>query len=101
MQEAKQSKVDKENKIYFEKIKKERLEDEAHRKKVRQQIATDRAEKIAQRNAEKQRKSSSSFDSSEIIGVNANKTTKDHDCSYLNIRQLDGTNVRHRFEGLY
>lgn len=98
LQEAKQDRVDKENKKYFEQIKKERLEDEAHRKKVRDQIAKDRAEKIAQRNAEKQR-------SSPEINVvpssieHANNINLNHDYSNLNIRQLDGTNLRNKFEG--
>ncbi|KAI8082261.1 hypothetical protein BDF21DRAFT_258728 [Thamnidium elegans] len=94
LQEAKQDRVDKENKKYFDQIKKERLEDEAHRKKVREQIAKDRAEKIAQRNAEKQRSPEINVASSaEFSTSNAN-----HDYSNLNIRQLDGTNIRSKFE---
>lgn len=97
LQEAKQDRVDKENKKYFDQIKKERLEDEAHRKKVREQIAKDRAEKIAQRNAEKQRSPEINVASSaEFSTSNAN-----HEYSNLNIRQLDGTNIRSKFEGIY
>lgn len=95
MQEAKQTRVDKENKIYFDKLKKERLEDEAHRKRVREQIARDRAEKIAQRNAEKQRTASPTAEAN----ANGSSTSIYHSVSNLNIRQLDGSNIRHQFEG--
>lgn len=103
LQEAKQSRVDKENKIYFEKIKKERLDDEAHRKKVREQIARDRAEKIAQRNSEKQRQnltSPSATAPTEEGGSSSSFNNNNHVYSNLNIRQLDGSNIRHQFEGL-
>lgn len=95
MQEARQSRVDKENKIYFEKIKKERLQDEAHRKKVREQIATDRAEKISQRNTERQRSSPVLQENRSSSSLNASEF------SNLNIRQLNGTNIRYKFEGKY
>lgn len=103
MQEANQNKVDKENKIYFDKLKKERLEDEAHRKRVRQQIAADRAEKIARREAEKQRQDSpnSSFENENENGKTIHKSPAEFNTSHLNIRQLDGTNIRNRFEGKY
>lgn len=55
LEQAKQDRIDRENKIYFDKIKKERKADEEHKKKVREQIARDRAEKIAARKAEKER----------------------------------------------
>lgn len=97
MQEARQSRVDKENKIYFDKIKKERLQDEAHRKKVREQIATDRAEKIAQRNTERQRS---------LPGIHVQQNLNNpsytaNEFSNLNIRQLNGTNIRNKFQGNY
>ncbi|CAO3633508.1 unnamed protein product [Mucor fragilis] len=100
LQEAQQSRVDKENKIYFEKIKKERQEDEAHRKRVREQIARDRAEKIAQRNAEKQRQNSTFTTLPTDEGASSSSLNDDsrHAYSNLNIRQLDGSNIRHQFE---
>lgn len=103
LQEAQQSRVDKENKIYFEKIKKERQEDEAHRKRVREQIARDRAEKIAQRNAEKQRQNSTFTTLPTDEGASSSSLNDDsrHAYSNLNIRQLDGSNIRHQFEGIY
>ncbi|KAF1807562.1 hypothetical protein FB192DRAFT_1270770 [Mucor lusitanicus] len=104
LQEAQQSRVDKENKIYFEKIKKERQEDEAHKKKVREQIARDRAEKIAQRNAEKQRQNST-LSSTTLLAEEGTSSSSSlsnssshHVYSNLNIRQLDGSNIRHQFE---
>lgn len=103
LQEARQSRVDKENKIYFEKIKKERQDDEAHRKKVREQIARDRAEKIAQRNTEKQRQNSTSspvITPTEGGGSSSSLNNNNHAFSNLNIRQLDGSNIRHQFEGI-
>lgn len=103
LQEAQQSRVDKENKIYFEKIKKERQEDEAHRRKVREQIARDRAEKIAQRNAEKQRQNSTASPTTLSTEEGATSSSSlnnssHHAYSNLNIRQLDGSNIRHQFE---
>lgn len=98
MQEANQNRVDKENKIYFDKLKKERLEDEAHRKRVRQQIAADRAEKIARREAEKQRQDSSTSSFENKNEKTIHKSSAEFNTSHLNIRQLDGTNIRHRFE---
>ncbi|GAN03127.1 UBX domain-containing protein 4-like isoform X2 [Mucor ambiguus] len=103
LQEAQQSRVDKENKIYFEKIKKERQEDEAHRKRVREQIARDRAEKIAQRNAEKKRQNSTSsttLPTEESTSSSSLSNNSHHAYSNLNIRQLDGSNIRHQFEAV-
>ncbi|KAL7309297.1 hypothetical protein PS15m_011401 [Mucor circinelloides] len=103
LQEAQQSRVDKENKIYFEKIKKERQEDEAHRKRVREQIARDRAEKIAQRNAEKQRQNSTAstaLATEEGASSSSLSNSNNHAYSNLNIRQLDGSNIRHQFEAV-
>jgi recombination DNA repair RAD52 pathway protein len=101
MQEAKQDRKDKENKVYFDKLRKEKMEDEAHRKRVRQQIATDRAEKIAQRNAEKERKNSITppppFVDEKSNG--SSSSSINHEFSNLNIRQLNGTNIRNKFEG--
>jgi hypothetical protein len=40
---------DQQNKIYFAKIKQEKQADEAHRRKIKEQIARDREEKMAER----------------------------------------------------
>lgn len=45
---------DKQNRIHLEKVKKERKADEEYKKKVKEQIAKDRADQIAARKAEKQ-----------------------------------------------
>ncbi|CEP12960.1 hypothetical protein [Parasitella parasitica] len=107
LQDAQQLRIDKENKVYYEKIRKERQEDEAHRKRVREQIARDRAEKIAQRNAEKQRQSSESpiitQQAATAAAENSSSSSlksKSHMYSNLNIRQLDGSNIRHQFEAI-
>ncbi|KAI7904310.1 uncharacterized protein BX663DRAFT_338558 [Cokeromyces recurvatus] len=99
MQEAKQLQQDKETQIYLAKLKKERQEEEAHRKKVREQIARDRAEKMAKRNIERQQHQNSfPFDSNNAEKVinNRNRLSSSH--SNLSIRQLDGSNIRHQFE---
>jgi hypothetical protein len=46
---------DKQNRIHLEKVKKERKADEEYKKKVKEQIAKDRADQIAARKVEKQR----------------------------------------------
>lgn len=120
IQEAQQMKKDKENQIYLEKMKKERKEAEEHKRKVREQIARDREEKMAQRKANKERQelaasaSSSSQRDNEMRYIKSffpiailwlidiqNSTTKrqGYEFSNLNIRLLDGTNLRHQFEG--
>ncbi|KAG2206696.1 hypothetical protein INT47_003638 [Mucor saturninus] len=96
MQEARQSRVDQENKIYFEKIKKEKLQDEAHRKKVREQIATDRAEKMASQRRERERSSLPHLQQQEVHSNSGNSSNSEF--SNLNIRQLNGTNLRNKFE---
>ncbi|OBZ89602.1 UBX domain-containing protein 4 [Choanephora cucurbitarum] len=95
MQEAQQNRMDKENKVYFDRIKKERQEEEAHRRKVREQIARDRAEKMAKRSAEKQR--SPTEEAIDESHVKAN-SSQSHELSNLSIRQLDGSSIRHQFK---
>lgn len=48
----------KQNKQYFDKIKKEKREDEEHRRRIKEQIARDRAEQMAARQAAKQQRKS-------------------------------------------
>ncbi|KAG1463589.1 hypothetical protein G6F46_003405 [Rhizopus delemar] len=100
IQEAQQMKKDKENQIYLEKMKKERKEAEEHKRKVREQIARDREEKMAQRKANKERQELAASASSSSQRDNEMSTTKrqGYEFSNLNIRLLDGTNLRHQFE---
>ena len=60
MQHTRDQMEDQRNKQHFAKIKKEKREDEEHRRKIKEQIARDRAEQMAARQAAKQRKSDSS-----------------------------------------
>ncbi|CEG66689.1 hypothetical protein RMATCC62417_03224 [Rhizopus microsporus] len=96
IQEAQQMQKDKENQLYLEKIKKERKEAEEHKRRVREQIARDRAERLAERKAEKERQEVAGSSSQQID--NTSKKRHNHEYSNLNIRLLDGTNMRHQFE---
>ncbi|KAI8988428.1 hypothetical protein BDF20DRAFT_855639 [Mycotypha africana] len=108
MQEARQNQMDRDHQMYFAKLKKERKEEEAHKRRVREQIARDRAEKMEKRNAEKQLHSASTSATSltnSTVDSNSSSsscfkaaTTHPHAYSNLNIRQLDGSNIRHKFE---
>lgn len=66
IQEAQQMQKDKENQLYLEKIKKERKEAEVHKRRVREQIARDRAERLAERKAEKERQEVAGSSSQQI-----------------------------------
>ncbi|KAI9482969.1 MAG: ubiquitin-related domain-containing protein [Benjaminiella poitrasii] len=96
-QETIQSVEEKQNKIYFEKLKKERKEDEEYKKKIKEQIAKDRAVQMAARKAEKQRL----MDEKEKTQSNKEASSQTHSDSHnhcnLNIKQLDGSSVRHSF----
>ncbi|KAI8978128.1 hypothetical protein BDB01DRAFT_852662 [Pilobolus umbonatus] len=88
LQDARIQRENRENKLYYDKIKKDRQQDELHRQKVKAQIARDRAEKSAQRQMmmnEQKKETSTSY-------------SVDHHHSNLNIRQLDGSNIRYRFD---
>lgn len=54
-QETRQSLQEKQNKIYLEKVKKEKRENEEYKRKVKEQIARDRENQIAATKAEKRR----------------------------------------------
>ncbi|KAI8880181.1 hypothetical protein K501DRAFT_191877 [Backusella circina FSU 941] len=97
LEKAKQDRIDRENKIYFDKIKKERKADEEHKKKVREQIARDRAEKIASRKAERERQSSIDDGKLEQQQGSSSSPSKSYNTCNLNIRQLDGSTIRHQF----
>lgn len=58
MQQTRQQLENKQNKQYFDKIKKEKREDEEHRRRIKEQIARDRAEQMAARQAAKQQRKS-------------------------------------------
>ncbi|CAO3701701.1 unnamed protein product [Rhizopus microsporus] len=96
IQEAQQMQKDRENQLYLERIKKERKEAEEHKRRVREQIARDRAERLAERKAEKERQEAAGSSSQQID--NTSKKRHNHEYSNLNIRLLDGTNMRHQFE---
>lgn len=56
MQKTREELENRQNKLYFEKLKKEKKEEEEHRKRIREQIARDRAEQLAARQAEQKRR---------------------------------------------
>ncbi|KAI7884325.1 hypothetical protein K492DRAFT_174236 [Lichtheimia hyalospora FSU 10163] len=94
MQQTKQQLENKQNKQYFDKIKKEKREDEEHRKRIKEQIARDRAEQMASRQAAKQQRKLASSSSSE---TSVKRASSQHDHSSISIRQLDGSTMRNRF----
>ncbi|KAL0078616.1 hypothetical protein J3Q64DRAFT_1765385 [Phycomyces blakesleeanus] len=90
-QETKESLEDKQNKAYFDKLRKEKKEEEEHRKRVKEQIARDRAEKAASRQVAKP---SNPVETSEP----KQKSRQNSDQSKLSIRQLDGSTLRNTFQ---
>ncbi|KAF7725875.1 hypothetical protein EC973_009207 [Apophysomyces ossiformis] len=94
LQKAQQSIEDRQNKLYFAKLKKEKREDEEHRQKIREQIARDREEQMAERQRKKADANSTERSSSNPTP----KTVRHHDESHLSIRQLDGSTMRRKFE---
>ncbi|KAL7332677.1 hypothetical protein PS15p_201696 [Mucor circinelloides] len=97
-QETQQALQDKQNRLHLEKVKKERKADEEYKKKVKEQIAKDRADQIAARKAEKQRleeHEKQEQHTTTLVGNSSSKGYYDH--SNLNIKQLDGSSLRHSF----
>lgn len=80
------------NKAYLEKMKKEKKADEEYKRKVKEQIAIDRASRKADGKATSHNPTSDANGSTILIN---------HDCSNLNIKQLDGTSLRHSFSCNY
>ncbi|KAI8097469.1 uncharacterized protein BX664DRAFT_326451 [Halteromyces radiatus] len=93
---TKQQLQEQQNKIYFAKIKKEKQADEEHRRKIKEQIARDREEKIMERRKQQQQQQQTS-NSSSFSSLSSSQGTKNHDTCHLNIRQVDGVNIRHKF----
>ncbi|KAI7907700.1 uncharacterized protein BX663DRAFT_491769 [Cokeromyces recurvatus] len=91
-QETLQDLKEKQEKTYFEKLKKERKAEEEYKKKIKEQIAKDRADQIAARKAEKQR---ISIEKEKNMNHNTSSDYYSH-CN-LNIKQLNGSNLRHSF----
>ncbi|KAI9278631.1 hypothetical protein BDA99DRAFT_492685 [Phascolomyces articulosus] len=93
MQQTKQQMEDERNKQHFAKIKKEKKEEEEHRRKIKEQIARDRAEQIAARQAAKKRQSEN------VLPLPQRKSSSgQHDSSSISIRQLDGSSIRNKFQ---
>lgn len=74
--------------MYLEKVKKEKKEQEEYKKRIKEQIQKDRADQSASR---KQQQATSSIKSPSPD----NKSFYDH-CN-LNIKQLNGTSLKHHF----
>ncbi|KAI9319438.1 hypothetical protein BX666DRAFT_2025732 [Dichotomocladium elegans] len=96
IQKTRQELEEKQNKLYFEKLKKEKREEEEHRKKIKEQIARDRAEQLAARQTEKQRKKAGR--DAENASGSPNRASSSHDHSSISIRQLDGSTIRNKFK---
>ncbi|KAI8334563.1 hypothetical protein BC941DRAFT_431560 [Chlamydoabsidia padenii] len=94
---TKQQLQDQQNKLYFAKIKKEKQADEEHRRKIKEQIARDREEKVAERQRRLQQQKESSQPSSSSASQQS-KETRHHDVCHLNVRQGDGNNIRNTFK---
>ncbi|KAI8142060.1 hypothetical protein BJV82DRAFT_158774 [Fennellomyces sp. T-0311] len=95
MQQTREQMEDQRNKQHFAKIKKEKKEDEEHRRKIKEQIARDRAEQIAARQAAKQRSKSETSSTSPRPSSNS---SGQHNTSSISIRQLDGSTIRNKFQ---
>ncbi|GAN05201.1 conserved hypothetical protein [Mucor ambiguus] len=97
-QESQQTLQDKQNRLHLEKIKQERKADEEYKKKVKEQIAKDRADQVAARKAEKQRFEESKRQEQNAIRSTGSASSEGYwDHSNLNIKQLDGCSLRHNF----
>ncbi|CAO3637574.1 unnamed protein product [Cunninghamella echinulata] len=98
--ETRQQLENKQNKLYFEKIKKEKQADEEHRRKIKEQIARDREEKqssLLKQKKQQQQPSSINNDVSSIPSPSPSPSREYDEC-YLNIRQTDGKNNRQKFK---
>ncbi|CAO3624178.1 unnamed protein product [Mucor fragilis] len=97
-QETQQTLQDKQNKLHLEKVKSDRKADDEYKKKVKEQIAKDRADQIAARKAEKQRLEESKRQEQNAVRSAGNASSGGYwDHSNLNIKQLDGCSLRHNF----
>ncbi|KAG2223085.1 hypothetical protein INT45_008933, partial [Circinella minor] len=103
VQQTRQQMEDQRNKQHFAKIKKEKKEEEEHRRKIKEQIARDRAEQIAARQAVKKKRESEndaspSLTSSPLQRDKSQSSQQHHDSSSISIRQLDGSSIRNKFQ---
>ncbi|KAL1929004.1 hypothetical protein VTP01DRAFT_2063 [Rhizomucor pusillus] len=98
MQKTREELENRQNKLYFEKLKKEKKEEEEHRKRIREQIARDRAEQLAARQAEQKRRERNNSVLSSERGGKRSSSASSHDFSNLSIRQLDGSTMRNQFD---
>ncbi|KAI8364622.1 ubiquitin-related domain-containing protein [Blakeslea trispora] len=90
-QEAHAAHQDRQNKLILEKKKKEKREEEEYKKRVKEQIAKDRENQKAAKKAENEKLDSrqdSSF---------SEKSSNTCDYCNLNIKELDGSSLKHRF----
>ncbi|GAA5795159.1 hypothetical protein HPULCUR_000513 [Helicostylum pulchrum] len=94
-QETQQNLQEKQNKLHVEKMKREKKADEEYKKRVKEQIATDRANQIATRKAQKQTLEQNKTTIEEPSSSSTSSSF--YDRSNLNIKQLDGSSLRHSF----
>ncbi|CEP18879.1 hypothetical protein [Parasitella parasitica] len=90
-QETRQNLQDQQDKLCLKQLKKERKSNEENERKVKEQIAKDRAIQIAERKAEKQH----TEEGKKHVQQSPSKRYYDH--SNLNIKQIDGSSLRHSF----
>ncbi|KAG0169981.1 hypothetical protein DFQ30_003010 [Apophysomyces sp. BC1015] len=93
LQKSQEKSEDRQNKLYFAKLKKEKKEEEEHRKKIKEQIARDREERMT----DKQRKKPDLDKSEYSASFSTPKSVRSHNESHLSIRQLDGSTMRKEF----
>ncbi|KAI9301796.1 hypothetical protein BJ944DRAFT_242953 [Cunninghamella echinulata] len=96
--ETRQQLENKQNKLYFEKIKKEKQADEEHRRKIKEQIARDREEKQSLLKQKKQQQPSSINNDVSSSPSPSPSPSREYDECHLNIRQTDGKNNRQKFK---
>ncbi|KAI8067677.1 ubiquitin-related domain-containing protein [Gilbertella persicaria] len=94
-QETRESLQEKQNKIMLEKKKKEKKEEEEYRKRVKEQIAKDRENQQAARKTEKERLQNKAKEETPIQKTVSSSGL--HHFANLNIKQLDGSSLKHRF----
>ncbi|CAM0141825.1 unnamed protein product [Umbelopsis sp. WA50703] len=97
IQLAQESHAERQRRKYAEDVKKEKLAEAEHRRKLREQIESDKRERAAQRQREieeRQKGNNSPTSKSPSTSASASKCSV---CN-LNIRQLDGSQIRKQFE---
>ncbi|KAL1924344.1 uncharacterized protein VTP21DRAFT_7379 [Calcarisporiella thermophila] len=104
LQEARKQQQELENKKLAAELKKQRQEDKEARRRVLEQLAADKAERAAMRQAEIERRQRSITPEPAVAGPsgksnkeNNNSSGSIHDYSNINIRLLDGSTLRNKF----